>query len=1170
VIAACKPGFADCNGDPEDGCEAELAKDALNCDGCGNACPSTNGKPSCVEKTCQIACTAGFSDCDDLVGNGCEIDTQSNVLNCGACGKACPAVGGEPNCVKGVCGVSTCASGRADCDADKFLNGCEIDINNDPKNCGGCGLACVVENGTPGCVGGVCTVTKCDAGWADCNKDYSDGCEARLDTVTNCGACGAACDLPNAAETCASGTCGVQLCLGSYRDCDGEAANGCETNTADDASNCGICDNVCSDRNGEPVCRSGICGIVCDPSYGNCNQDAGDGCETSLSTSTKHCGVCGNACTAAHGTAMCLAGTCAVSDCDLNFADCDRAYVSGCESDTTQDLKNCGGCGRACSTNHGTPNCAAGACQITCATGYGDCSGGALDGCETDLRTNTRHCGACGNACSFANATASCVTSSCALGTCSTGYGNCDANDVNGCETNTLTAPLHCGGCGKKCNLANANAGCSGGSCTIASCKGSFQDCNGLTADGCESNLAVDELNCGSCGSVCEILHGTPNCVNGGCEVGTCDEGWEDCNGDPADGCETNVTSSVSNCGTCGNICPSATGTPNCVSGVCGVSSCSAGLGNCDGVGGCEANLKTDANNCGACGKVCAVTNGTGVCSNGTCAVDACAPGFDDCDGVYSNGCERSLTTLTDCGGCDVACALSNAAESCATGSCRIASCAAGFADCDSSPGNGCEVNTKTNTSHCGGCGAACSSTNGTASCSNGACGITCSAGYGNCNGSVSDGCEARLNTTTNCGSCGNTCSAANGAPSCTGTPLSCGIASCNTGYGNCDALTGNGCETDLRSNSAHCGGCGQACSSTNGSASCSNGSCSISCSSGYGNCDGSAGNGCEVSLLSDPDHCNSCSIACAYPNASAVCTSGKCGLGACQGSSRDCNGVATDGCERDVATDVTNCGSCGSSCTNANGGATCSSGNCSFSCNSGYKACDANPTNGCETDVRTITNCGTCGNACSYSNATAKCNAGTSCAIDSCDYLWGNCDNSSGNGCEKSLSGDAVNCGACGRTCSANHGSASCSGGACSITCDSGYGNCNGDAQKDGCEVNLASNKSHCGACNAVCSTECRGGACCVNLGAQNTPTTVRADRCLIVYPIQGATVRVQVHSLTAGPIPFTWTNGCGQSGSGTFSASWSSEPFPLCSPVVVDLAGPATDTGFQWWFEG
>jgi hypothetical protein len=40
VITQCAPGFADCNGNPADGCEANLNSDRNNCGACGNHCLS--------------------------------------------------------------------------------------------------------------------------------------------------------------------------------------------------------------------------------------------------------------------------------------------------------------------------------------------------------------------------------------------------------------------------------------------------------------------------------------------------------------------------------------------------------------------------------------------------------------------------------------------------------------------------------------------------------------------------------------------------------------------------------------------------------------------------------------------------------------------------------------------------------------------------------------------------------------------------------------------------------------------------------------------------------------------------------------------------------------------------------------------------------------------------
>jgi len=86
-----------------------------------------------------------------------------------------------------------------------------------------------------------------------------------------------------------------------------------------------------------------------------------------------------------------------------------------------------------------------------------------------------------------------------------------------------------------------------------------------------------------------------------------------------------------------------------------------------------------------------------------------CNAGFLNCDTVGVNGCEvNGQTDAANCGSCGYQCALPSAINSCVAGQCRIASCKAGFGDCDKNQGTGCEANLKTDPANCGACGAAC------------------------------------------------------------------------------------------------------------------------------------------------------------------------------------------------------------------------------------------------------------------------------------------------------------------------------------------------------------------------------------------------------------------------------------------------------------------------------
>jgi peptidoglycan/xylan/chitin deacetylase (PgdA/CDA1 family) len=57
-------------------------------------------------------------------------------------------------------------------------------------------------------------------------------------------------------------------CSGTLADCDGDPANGCETDLIATATSCGACGHVCTAANGSPVCANGTCGVAsCDPGF---------------------------------------------------------------------------------------------------------------------------------------------------------------------------------------------------------------------------------------------------------------------------------------------------------------------------------------------------------------------------------------------------------------------------------------------------------------------------------------------------------------------------------------------------------------------------------------------------------------------------------------------------------------------------------------------------------------------------------------------------------------------------------------------------------------------------------------------------------------------------------------------------------------------------------------
>jgi hypothetical protein len=353
-----------------------------------------------------------------------------------------------------------------------------------------------------------------------------------------------------------------------------------------------------------------------------------------------------------------------------------QSFCSGVCIALSSNPNNCGTCGNVCSFPNATAGCNNGVCVLaTCNAGYADCNNNPADGCELSVATDVNNCGGCGVVCGpFPNATAGCVNEKCVIGACNPGYANCDGLAVNGCEVNLLTSANNCGSCGTVCNLPNATANCVNGACTIASCNLGYGDCDGIPANGCEASL-VSTLNCGACGVVCP---GGPNsisyCSGGMCHF-TCTGGYFDCNNNPFDGCEVNTLTDVNNCGACGHSCGTVpNGVPSCSNGTCVIASCNPGYNDCNNsvTDGCEVNTANDVNNCGACGISCGtVPNGVSGCSNSTCVIASCNPGYGDCDNVRINGCEANLNTdNSHCGSCGNVC--NPTTQQCTSGVCKL------------------------------------------------------------------------------------------------------------------------------------------------------------------------------------------------------------------------------------------------------------------------------------------------------------------------------------------------------------------------------------------------------------------------------------------------------------------------------------------------------------------
>jgi len=332
-----------------------------------------------------------------------------------------------------------------------------------------------------------------------------------------------------------------------------------------------VTDSHCPTGN---LCVGSLCVMGCNDTSG-CpgGQSCCGGACVDQSANLAHCGACNRRCTTANATPACRNSTCAVGQCTVPYGDCDNSADNGCETNTFTDTAHCGACNRACETRpNATATCSAGSCTYTCAPGFSDCDGMPGNGCETNVATSAMHCGACGSVCMPPRGTGVCMAGRCVVTECSTGYGDCNNNAADGCETNTSNTTDHCGMCGTVCRSnTNAAAACVGASC-VTFCVTGFLDCDGNDSTGCEVNVRTDLANCGACGRTCATANATPACVASQCTVASCNTGFADCDGMATTGCEVNTLTNIQHCGGCGMRCPAgANQIATCGGGMCGL-----------------------------------------------------------------------------------------------------------------------------------------------------------------------------------------------------------------------------------------------------------------------------------------------------------------------------------------------------------------------------------------------------------------------------------------------------------------------------------------------------------------------------------------------------------------------------------------------------------------------
>ena len=438
----------------------DLLADSSNCGNCGVLCP---GQSHCLVGACRQDAGPGGSPFPECADAGCPVGTLCST------GFSCQA----PGCGLGTEGNSCVdATGSAE---GTCCSGVCSDTFDDPRNCGGCGIACA-----PGtlCVNNDCTEA------LDCSRVASgacawDGgpfqgscCEGRC--VPNlyvespggdadCGRCGAGCparthcglfggDAPICISDdagpafpppgCAPDTCAAGLgCTGSQcypTDCTGLAAQA-RCSIGVDGGNGICCEGSCNPQSSDANC--GRCGVPCPVGAtcvgGGCNVRCGP--DAGVCPPGSLCNVTQRECLASDCATLGAGALCAVTELDGSVQE--GLCCGGQCIDPRQDPSNCGGCGATC---------ASGAC------------GGSSGDCLTDVPAPcVVSCGP-DELCSGAT----CLTSVCQTQVeqpCASIAGTVGVCCVGGACADLLIDPGNCGRCGAACPPGH---GCAAGSCT--------------------------------------------------------------------------------------------------------------------------------------------------------------------------------------------------------------------------------------------------------------------------------------------------------------------------------------------------------------------------------------------------------------------------------------------------------------------------------------------------------------------------------------------------------------------------------------------------------------------------------------------------------------------------------------------------------------------------------
>ena len=394
-------------------------------------------------------------------------------------------------------------------------------------------------------------------------------------------------------------------CPPGLMDCDGIAANGCESPATQNCINDADLDRSLCESSGKSWISEVTWNYGCPmpPCYGACCGDDSD--ESWAPYDYSSTGRC------------CIRGKPVENLQIFEGYLCSHGMISACKYDSSGiGASRIQVLGECATVDYDKFHCSPSGSWATGAGGTYGCNGKACAKCSYGT----------------------CDESGCAGGTCVSPMTTCAGACVN-----VLTDQKNCGTCGNSCTagmtcysgacIAPPTSACGNGICETAETCPTDKCCYGAWAD-----TNYDLNNCGSCGNRCPQ---NEQCSAGSC---ICSAGYVDCDSTP--GCETMGTyCPTKNC-VADSECPSGN---VCCSGKCLTPFCTDER-DCDDGNPCTADSCSQCSQCSHVPKTCSSTF-DGCCPSPSCTSDPdCAECADDNDCLSCESCRSGICVPSICG----------------------------------------------------------------------------------------------------------------------------------------------------------------------------------------------------------------------------------------------------------------------------------------------------------------------------------------------------------------------------------------------------------------------------------------------------------------------------------------------------------------------------------------